>query len=856
VKRGVLFAFLLVVLGARAGAAEPGESPTATLSAVASRWNAGDLEGYLALWEFESPEDETTERDFARHRMERRAQLTLHIPEPGAVPVSHRRLGAYAELMTTEEPWGRVEQLLFRIERGDERWSVVARQLAGQIDGLAHLSVDPAGLKVAGHVLRLPDFEMEMRTGTLFTSPDALGRTVVVFVGEGRVRFRPYLAREREQLRKYVGRPALDAPLRLAFARLPPSEFDRLVTGPPLQRDPAAAARWPSARRFYEAHRDSAFALDAPVPGSPWWIVPPPGDALVVFDQSDGPLTLSIGGNRPEGISLFDRGQRRQICLYPELGRARDFDEDEGRTTDLRHQDVRLRLDPSTDEIVGEARLRIALLGGPSNLRLRLNEALRVDSVRSDDGRPHLFFRVRNQHTLMVALSLAAPADEITLVIRYRGVLRLPPFEREHTRPVDPEPPPAGLDLFLQTDRMSVYSQPAVWYPQSENDDFATATLSVDLPSGYTAVAGGKRTVTSIEPNRTVTRLTLDRPVKHLVLVVGRLVEGARRVEAGVTLTMFTPSRLRGEAERTLETAGRILRLFAEEFGPCPYEELQLVLMEAVNPGGHSPPGLVLLVQRPLALRAAIDDPANFVDVPGFFLAHELAHQWWGDGVAGRSYHERWISEGVSQYAAARWVLHSRGEGGLRDVMEDMGRWALRKNDAGPIILGHRIGHLEEDSKLFRAVVYDKAAYVLHMLRGIMGETAFRRGLIDFQETYRFGKAGTPDFRESLEKASGLDLEPYFESWIYDTTLPTLSVAHRTTATDSAGAAGFRTTVTVKARDLPGPVPLSISLRLGAADDVRRETLAVEGGQWTYETRTAPRKVQINEDRGLLIRRE
>jgi hypothetical protein len=848
---------LAVLLAAAGPAAAQDRGPVAALEAVEQAWNSGNAAAYLALWDFSSADAEQAEREFVGSRPAAGARLTVHVPDTGAVPLGRGRLSAYADLVTVDEPWGRVEQILFTVERRDHGFRLVRREAVGQIDGLVHLSLDPGGLKAAGHVLRLPDFELQMRRGTLFTSPAAAGRTVLVFVGDGHVRFRPHVAREREQLRKFAGRPELDRRVRLAFVRIAPSALERVLSGPPLAADPEAALRWEDARRFYDAHAESAFVLDAPMPGSPWWLVPPPGDALVVFDQRGGPLTLSISTGRAEGISLFDRGQRRQICLYPEEGRPRDFDEDEGRVFDVVHQDVKVRLDPATYELRGEARLRLNLLEATPNIRLRLNESLHVDGVSSDDGRRFLFFRVRNQHTLMVALPSGLPPGALTLNVRYRGFLKPPPFERENTRPTDPGQVSAELENLVPNDRVSVYSQPAAWYPQAENDDFATATVELDLPDDFAVIGPGRRTVTALPDRRALTRLVVDRPVKHVVVAVGRLVEAGDLVEGGVTIRTFSPPRMKGEAQRTLSTAAAVLRLFTQEFGPFPYETIQIVLLESTVPGGHSPPGVVLLVRRPLAVRALIDDPASFADVPGFFLAHELAHQWWGDGVAGRSYHERWISEAMSQYAASQWVRASRGESAFREVMDDMGQWALRMNGAGPMILGHRLGHLEGDSRLFRAVVYDKGARVLHMLRRITGADAFARGLQRFQQTYRFAKAGTGDFRECLEQAANLDLTPYFESWIYGTELPRLRLSYASAGrTEGPDSPAFRTTVTIDAKELPGPLPVEITLRHPEGRETHVETMTSAGASWEYRTPSEVRGVQINEDRALLARRE
>jgi aminopeptidase N len=182
--------------------------------------------------------------------------------------------------------------------------------------------------------------------------------------------------------------------------------------------------------------------------------------------------------------------------------------------------------------------------------------------------------------------------------------------------------------------------------------------------------------------------------------------------------------------------------------------------------------------------------------------------------------------------------------------MERMGRWALRMTDKGPIHLGHRLGHLKDDPQIFRAVVYDKGAYVLHMIRRIVGDEAFRQALKAFQAAYRFRKAGTDDLRQAFERASGKDLRPYFETWVRGTTLPRLQVSSRR----GPAGTGYVTVVDVKAEGLPGPVPLQIALQLKNGNELHVVSLAPEGGRWSFETGVPVDKVKVNDDRGLLAR--
>ena len=93
-----------------------------------------------------------------------------------------------------------------------------------------------------------------------------------------------------------------------------------------------------------------------------------------------------------------------------------------------------------------------------------------------------------------------------------------------------------------------------------------------------------------------------------------------------------------------------------------------------------------------------------------------------GPGSRPQNYRERWLSEGSAQYAAALWIRKSRGENAFRAVLKRLADWTVRNAAAGPITLSYRIGHLRGDPQAYRAIVYDKGAYVLHMLRGLVGE--------------------------------------------------------------------------------------------------------------------------------------
>jgi hypothetical protein len=239
----VLLASAATLAGAGgATAAEP--SPLAVLDRLQATWAARDETAYLALWRAPSEERLKAERDYVAERWSGE-ESRLEIERPTEAP-----RGAFktaATFVAISEPRGRVEQVVFTIEPGADGWAVRERQTVSQIDGLVHLSLGPQAFRADGLSLKLPDFELIFRRGTLFTPPANLGPTALVFVGEATVRFVPGPATEKEQLRQFAGRPELVENVKAAFVRIHPADLHRVLVPGRLDPDPRGEAARPSA---------------------------------------------------------------------------------------------------------------------------------------------------------------------------------------------------------------------------------------------------------------------------------------------------------------------------------------------------------------------------------------------------------------------------------------------------------------------------------------------------------------------------------------------------------------------------------------------------------------------------------
>lgn len=321
------------------------------------------------------------------------------------------------------------------------------------------------------------------------------------------------------------------------------------------------------------------------------------------------------------------------------------------------------------------------------------------------------------------------------------------------------------------------------WLPvQDHPSDKATVTWRVEVPADYSVIANGRLVkVDTLARHRVAWQYRLDDPIPTygMVLGAGRLAV-TPLTPPGCSTPCVPQSAWAYPADsayavQAFAMAPAIMEYFTAMLGPFPYPSLAHVQSSTIF-GGSENASAIFYGDRLYARQRVGDD----------LIAHEMAHQWFGDAVTEADWHHLWLSEGFATYLAALWVGHARGDSAFRAVMQRNAESVFWKGGAAgkptpnPVTERPIIDPEATDLMgLLNSNNYPKGAWVLHQLRGVVGDSAFYRGMRSYYERYRDSTALSSDFAREMERASGQDLEWFFREMLTLPGYPMLTVRWR-----------------------------------------------------------------------------
>ncbi len=426
---------------------------------------------------------------------------------------------------------------------------------------------------------------------------------------------------------------------------------------------------------------------------------------------------------------------------------------------DIRHYVFRLELNDSTDRIAGETVIDIRFKKAVSDFELDLvnnnvkGKGMNVSLVLLD-GQP-LAFSHQNDRVKIQLRTSAQPGDDKKFTIRYYGI------------------PQDGLIISNNKFGDRTFfgdnwpNRAHHWLPTVDHPyEKATCEFIVLAPEHYTIIGTGEKVEESaIGKNRKLThwKTAILLPTKVMVIGAARFAISYEGVVNNVPLQSWVYPQNRTEGFSDYAIAARPLDFFIKNVAPYPYEKLANV-QSTTRYGGMENASNIFYYENSVTGKSSIEG----------LVAHEIAHQWFGNSVSEADWYHVWISEGFATYFANLYLENRYGSKRLKEEMETDRQQVIAyfQKDPSPIVNTS----IADITEVLNTNSYQKASWMLHMLRYEIGDQKFWEGVREYYRQFQLSNAMSDDFRLVMEKISGKDLKAFFNQWIFRAGHPKLEV--------------------------------------------------------------------------------
>ncbi|OLD82452.1 MAG: hypothetical protein AUF67_04185 [Acidobacteria bacterium 13_1_20CM_58_21] len=447
-----------------------------------------------------------------------------------------------------------------------------------------------------------------------------------------------------------------------------------------------------------------------------------------------------------------------QLRADEPYARSRDYD--------LQHSKIALRFDLDQKRVLGEVTHWLSILRGGSTKVFFDSVGLTIQSVTLN--RAAIKFET-SADKLIVPLPAAAKAgDKFEIAIRYEGK----PAKGMYFILPDKDYPDRPRQIWTQGESEDTrYYLPTYDYP---NDRLTTETI-LTVPASWITVSNGKLMNVS-EAGKGLKTWYWKESVPsstYLITVVAGEFDEVRDTWHGIPVTYYAP---KGRGDRLPLNYGRtpaMMELFSKKFGvDYPWEKYAQVMVDDFVAGGMENSSATTnnsssLVHPKLA-------PEYFTGEDDL-ISHELGHQWFGDLVTCKDWGDIWLNEGFATFLEAVWTEAHYGKD-----QADYERWNNAREWFESNSLWNKpiVRHDFDDSSEFDGNAYNKAGWVLYMLRQQIGEDAFYRGLKYYLDVNRGKSVVTADLAKAIEESAHVNVDQFFSQWLYGAGAPKFDLSY------------------------------------------------------------------------------
>ena len=493
------------------------------------------------------------------------------------------------------------------------------------------------------------------------------------------------------------------------------------------------------------------------------------------------------------------------------------------RAVDIKHVRLDIRLDLDERRISGSAAHTFSPLNeGLTAIELDAVE-LEIGGVRLASGLPLSFNR--SDGRLHIDLDAARhPDEDVTVIVDFagsprRGLYFIGPNEAY---------PEKRLEAWTQgEDEDSRHWFPCYDFP----NEMATSEMHVTVREPFTVIAIGELRGTEPGPEPGTRTFHWQQDVPHVTYLTsvcaGEFAE-IRDEWDGVPILYYVPLGREEDGRAVFKNTPDMMRFFSEKTGVrYPYAKYAQVVVQDFIFGGMENVSATTLTESALYdERARLDVDADAL------IAHEIAHQWFGDLLTCRDWSHGWLNEGFATFMELAYAEHNKGRDeflyALRQEMDSyLGEAGRYKR---PIVTNV----YNEPIDLFDRHLYEKGGIVLNMLRAYLGEALFWKAINRYATSRRSTNVVTPDLQRAIEEATGKNLDWFFDQWVYGAGHPEIKGDYSWDEKTKIAKLGFKQT---QSGDKVAPVfrlPLGIDFKLETDEWVSNRIEMTEREQAFY----------------------
>jgi len=481
-------------------------------------------------------------------------------------------------------------------------------------------------------------------------------------------------------------------------------------------------------------------------------------------------------------------------------------------------QHISVTLAPESHRLSGESTITFAR--GTDRVALRLSPAASVDSVTvSGRAVPYSF----SGGVLSLKLPQVGGGGAPALTVSYRASFN----DQVLRRPGASEDPSYGVGAAISSEG-TFLGDGAYWYPVPSRVP-ARRTLRIAAPAGIEGVSFGQKVSGGTAGSVTQSLWEEAHPVGVLSLCAGPYQVERRKLGAIEIMSYLYPENA-ALAPRYLDAAAKYLKFYSGLFGPYPFEKFAIV--ENFFPTGYGFPSFTLLGGSVIRLPFIVDTS----------FPHEIAHSWWGNGIAVERGEGNWC-EGLVTYLADYYLkeLRSPEEGReyRRQLLVD---FASLVSPAADFPLREFQSRSDPAS---RAIGYGKGAMLFHMVRSQIGDAPFFAALRSLSRDHMYGSASWSDLVRAFSRSSGRDLAPFMNQWLARPGGPRLSLGQVETRREAGGWSVSGSVV----QEAPF-FELGVPLRLEAAGGELDSLVQISGGRTSFKIHSTlpPQRLFLDPD--------